>query len=140
MTVLGIDPGRGKCGVAVCATGRVLAKAIVRPAELPNVVVGWATEHKVDVVVVGGGTGSREVMAALAGLQASRRLPPVTVEGERDTTLAARRRYFQEHPARGWRRLIPRSFQAPPEAYDDYAAVIIAERHLAHVEYDATGK
>jgi RNase H-fold protein (predicted Holliday junction resolvase) len=129
--VLGIDPGRDKCGLAVCAPGRVLARAIVPPAAVLRVVVAWATEYKVDAIVVGGGTGSRQVMAALAGLQASRRLPPVTIEGERDTTLAARRRYFEEHAARGWRRLVPRSFQVPPVPYDDYAAVIIAERHLS---------
>ncbi len=134
MIVLGIDPGREKCGVAVCAPGRVLARAIVRSAELSGLVVGWVAEHEVDAVVVGGGTGSRQVMAALAGLRASRRLPPVTVEEERDSTLAARRRYFEEHPSRGWRRFVPRSFQVPPEPYDDYAAVIIAERHLARVE------
>ena len=134
MIVLGIDPGRGKCGVAVCAPGRVLARAIVPSAELPGLVVGWVAEHQVDAVVVGGGTGLPQVMAALAGLRASRRLPPVTVEEERDSTLAARRRYFEEHPARGWRRFVPRSFQVPPEPYDDYAAVIIGERYLAHVE------
>ena len=134
MIVLAIDPGRDKCGVAVCAPGRVLARAIVPSAQLPGLVTSWVTEHEVDAVVVGGGTGSRQVMAALAGLRASRRLPPVTVEEERDSTLAARRRYFEEHPARGWRRLVPRSFQVPPEPYDDYAAVIIAERHLARVE------
>ena len=134
MILLGIDPGRDKCGVAVCAPGRVLARAIIPSAHLPALVVGWVSEHQVDAIVVGGGTGSRQVMAALAGLRASRRLPPVTVEEERDSTLAARRRYFEEHPAHGWRRLVPRSFQVPPEPYDDYAAVIIAERHLAHVE------
>ena len=134
MIVLGIDPGREKCGVAVCAPGRVLARAIVGSADLPGLVVGWVTEHRVDAVVVGGGTGSRQLMAALAGLRASRRLPPVLEEEERGSTLAARRRYFEEHPARGWRRLVPTSFQVPPEPYDDYAAVIIAERHLARVE------
>src|SRR5215470_10953351 len=131
MTVLGIDPGRSKCGLALCIPGRVLAKAIVPCLGVPAVVLAWAGKHTIDAIVVGGATGSRQVMAALAGLQASGRLPPVTVEEERDTTLAARRRYFEEHPARGWRRFVPRSFQVPPEAYDDYAAIVIAERRLA---------
>jgi len=131
MTVLGIDPGRDKCGLAICAPGRVLARAIVRPAELPGLVEDWTARHTVDVIVVGGGTGSRWVTDALAGLRAARSLPPVTVEEERDTTLAARARYFEEHPPSGWRRWVPRSFQVPPAPYDDYAAVIIAERHLA---------
>jgi RNase H-fold protein (predicted Holliday junction resolvase) len=131
MTVLGIDPGRDKCGMALCVLGAVLARTIVTPAEVPRAVMAWAARHRIDVIVVGSGTGSREIIAGLAGLQASGRLPPVTVEEERDSTLDARRRYFVEHPARGWRRLVPRSLQVPPEPYDDYAAVVIAERRLA---------
>ncbi|HKX16388.1 MAG TPA: RuvX/YqgF family protein [bacterium] len=131
MTVLGIDPGRDKCGLAVCEPDRVLARAIVSPADLPRVAAAWAAEHHVEAIVVGGGTGSKEVMAALAGLRASGRLPAVTAEGERDSTLDARRRYFEEHPPHGWRRFVPRSFQVPPEPYDDYAAVVIASRYLS---------
>ena len=134
MTVLGIDPGRDKCGLAVCEPGRVLARTIVPPAEVPRLAVAWAAEYHVDAIVVGAGTGSKEIMAALAGLRASGRLPAVTAEGERDSTLDARRRYFEEHPPRGWRRLVPRSFQVPPEPYDDYAAAVIADTYLSKVE------
>ena len=131
VTVLGIDPGRDKCGLAVCTAGKILARAIVAPADVPRVVAAWTAEHRIDAIVVGAGTGFKEVMAVLAGLRASGRLPAVTVEEERESTLAARRRYFEEHPPRGWRRLAPRSFQVPPEPYDDYAAAVIAERRLA---------
>ena len=131
MTVLGIDPGRDKCGLAVCEPGKVLARVIVPPAEVPRVVVAWAAQHGVDAIVVGSGTGSKEVIAALTGLRASGRLPAITTGEERDSTLDARRRYFDEHPPHGWRRIVPRSFQVPPEPYDDYAAVVIADRHLS---------
>ncbi len=109
----------------------MLARAIVPPADVPRVVAAWAAEHRVDAIVVGRGTGSKEVMAALAGLRTSGRLPAVTAEEERDSTLDARRRYFAEHPPRGWRRFVPRSFQVPPEPYDDYAAAVIADRYLS---------
>ncbi len=131
MTVLGIDPGRDKCGLAVCEPGRVLARAIVPPAGVPRTVLAWAAERGIDAIVVGEGTGSKQVIAALAALSASGRLPVVTSEEERDSTLAARRRYFEDHPPRGWRRFVPRSFQVPPEPYDDYAAAVIAGRYLA---------
>jgi len=130
VTVLGVDPGRDKCGVAVCEPGRVLARAVVAPLDLPGLVARWAAQHEVGAVVVGGGTGSRQVIAALSGLRASSRLPALAVEEERNTTLSARRRYFEEHPPRGWRRFVPRSFQIPPEPYDDYAAIVIAEGYL----------
>jgi RNase H-fold protein (predicted Holliday junction resolvase) len=130
VTVLGVDPGRDKCGVAVCQPDRVLARAVVPPADLPGLVTRWAAEYLVGAVVVGGGTGSSEVIAALSGLAASARLPALVVEAEVNTTLAARRRYFEEHPPQGWRRLVPVSFQVPPEPYDDYAAAVIAEAYL----------
>jgi RNase H-fold protein (predicted Holliday junction resolvase) len=139
VTVLGIDPGREKCGVAVCVPGRVLAKAIVAPADIPGLVARWTDEYGVETVVVGGGTGSKAILAALAGLVVSQRRPAVTVEDERTTTLAARRRYFAAHPPRGWRRLIPLSLQVPPEAYDDYAAAVIAERYVEHRSSATTG-
>ena len=130
--VLGIDPGRDKCGVAVCAPGRVVARAIVRPDGLPGLVARWTAEYTVERVVVGGGTGAREVVASLERLRASTSVPPVTVEQEQATTLDARRRYFADHPRRGWRRFVPLSFQVPPEPYDDYAAALIAEKYLEH--------
>jgi hypothetical protein len=49
---------------------------------------------------------------------------------EAGTTLAARARYFKEHPRRGWRRLLPLGLQTPPEPYDDYVAVLLAEAAL----------
>ncbi|HLW47140.1 MAG TPA: Holliday junction resolvase RuvX [bacterium] len=130
MTVLGIDPGRDKCGVALCVPGRVVARAIVAPSELPRLVARWMADYQVETVVVGGGTGSQEILAALRGVSATGRRAEITVEDERATTLDARRRYFEDHPRRGWRRLVPVSFQVPPEAYDDYAAAVIAQRYV----------
>jgi RNase H-fold protein (predicted Holliday junction resolvase) len=132
--ILGIDPGRDKCGVAVCLPGRVVARAIVPPADVAGLVARWAAEYHVETIVVGGGTGSRAIVAALADLPTAGQLPAISVQGEYTTTLAARRRYFEEHPRRGWRRLVPLSLQVPPEAYDDYAAAVIAERYAERAE------
>jgi hypothetical protein len=49
---------------------------------------------------------------------------------ERDSTLEARDLYWKEVPPRGWRRLVPLSLQVPPEPIDDFAAVVLARRHL----------
>jgi hypothetical protein len=59
---------------------------------------------------------------------------PLRAVDEHGTTLRARARYFTDHPPRGWRRLIPRSLQTPPEPYDDYVAVLLAEAALTVVE------
>lgn len=126
MKVLAVDPGREKCGVAVCGPEGVMTRQVVPLPELEGLVRRWAADHDVDLVLVGDQTGAKLVLNRLSGLP----VPVVSVR-ERDTTLLARRRYFRDHPPRGWRRLLPLSFQAPPEPYDDYAAVVIAETYLA---------
>lgn len=127
MRVLAIDPGREKCGVAVCEPGRVLHHAIVPAAEVGQRVQEWVRSYRVEAVLLGDRTGSRDVQGQLADLPV-----PVVAVDERGSTLAARQRYFQDRPPRGWRRLLPRSFQVPPEPYDDYAAMVLAEAYLRY--------
>ena len=124
--VLAIDPGRMKCGVAVCAPGRVLARAVVDPGGLAACVMDWQTRYRVTDVVIGDQTGAADVERIVAPIVsgAIRRID------EAGTTLRDRDRYFKDHPPRGWRRLIPRGLLTPPEPYDDYAAVLLAEAAL----------
>jgi len=124
--VLAVDPGREKCGVAVSDPDGVVARRVIGISDLPTLVWDWVETYGIRVVVVGNQTGSKRVFDILRGL-------PVAVEevAERGSTLLARRRYFADHPPRGWKRLIPRSFQVPPEPYDDYAAIVLAEAYLA---------
>jgi len=91
------------------------------------VVASWVGRHRVALAVVGNRTGSAEVLAELTRIVPG--LAVVLVE-EAGTTLEARRLYFADHPPRGWRRLVPRSMQLPPEPYDDYAAIALARRYL----------
>jgi RNase H-fold protein (predicted Holliday junction resolvase) len=126
VVVLAVDPGRGKCGVAVCSTQGVLAKAIVPPDDLSRLVRDWVKAYGVTQVVIGDSTGSDAVAGGLGDLgQIS-----VKRVDEAGTTLLARARYFAEHPPRGWRRLVPLSLQTPPVPYDDYVAILLAERAL----------
>jgi len=124
--VLAVDPGRDKCGVAVCEPGIVHARAVVAREDLPALVRDWQERYAATEVVVGNRTASAEVMEALARAGARR----VLLVEEQGTTLRARSRYFAEHPPRGWRRFVPRGLQTPPEPYDDYAAVLLAEAAL----------
>ncbi len=125
MRVLAVDPGREKCGAAVCEPGAVLAHRVVRSEDLPAVAREWVAVFGVDRIIVGNKTGARAVTTALQDLRV-----PVEAVDEWGTTLAARNRYFQDHPPRGWRRLLPWSMQVPPEPYDDYAAIVMAEVYV----------
>lgn len=125
MRVLAVDPGRQKCGIAACAPGEILAHRVVPLAELASVAHEWTAAFGVERVVIGAGTGARGALEALAGLSV-----PVLAVNETGTTLAARARYFADHPPRGWRRLLPRSLLTPGEPYDDYAAIVLGEAYL----------
>jgi RNase H-fold protein (predicted Holliday junction resolvase) len=126
-TVLAIDPGRAKCGLAVVSRDEgVLARTIVGLADLADTARLLAARFEPQAVVVGGGTGAAVVTAAISSLPI-----PVHVVDERLTTRNGRARYFRDNPPRGWRRLLPRSLLVPREPYDDYAAVLLAEQFLA---------
>ena len=126
MRVLAVDPGKEKCGLAVCGPEGILAHRIVSTADVDRLVRTWMAEYRVDAVIVGNLTYGKHVFDKIADLEV-----PVSMAEEAGTTLRARRRYFQDHPPRGWRKLLPLDLQTPPEPYDDYAAVLIGERYLS---------
>jgi RNase H-fold protein (predicted Holliday junction resolvase) len=136
LRVLSIDPGRDKCGLAVVdARDGVLARGVVPTRVVGTLARTWATAHLASVLVVGGGTGLRLVRPALSEIDL-----PLEIQPEANTTLRARKRYFEEHPPRGLWRLVPLGLQTPPIPVDDYAAVLIAEDYFARVKQRSTWK
>jgi RNase H-fold protein (predicted Holliday junction resolvase) len=127
MTVLGLDPGTRKCGYAVL-TGLgtpPLTLGISSVEALGERLRELVAATPVAVAAIGRGTNAAAVseIARALGLR-------VELVDERETTLKARARYFEDHPPRGWRRLIPRGMLLPERPIDDYAALLIAERYL----------
>ena len=125
--VLAVDPGRDKCGLAVLrADGRVVHKAVVPTPQIGDAVASLLRDHPRAVLVMGDRTAARNVGAAI---NARAKVSAVLVDEHRSTE-QGRRRYFRDNPPRGWRRLLPLGLQTPPYPYDDYVAVVIAERYL----------
>ncbi len=130
--VLAIDPGRAKCGLAVVARdGTVVARRVTLVAEVRSLVLDWAREFQISCIVLGDSTTSREWQGNLAAWLPQAELFLVDESG---STLEARTLYWQAHPPRGWRRLVPLSLQAPPAPIDDYAAVVLARRFFERVK------
>jgi RNase H-fold protein (predicted Holliday junction resolvase) len=130
--ILAIDPGRGKCGLAVVSKTGIVHRATVPRQDIVSVVKDCLDRFKgIDRVVLGDRTGSHELRAELEGVVGG---IPVSLVDEHLSTQEARRLYWQENPPRGWRRLMPLSLQVPPEPYDDLVAVVLARRYMARDE------
>lgn len=128
--VLAIDPGRAKCGLALVSPESILLREIVPVAALPARVSELLAQFTPDSLVIGSGTGSGLVIAAIEAICGQ---TPVALVGEAHTSELARARYLVENRPRGFRRLLPSFLRTPEEPYDDYVAVILAERWLADV-------
>jgi len=139
-TVLSIDPGTAKCGVAIvrqpileaALTGPadVLHREIVETDRLVARVLALLAAHRVvDTVLIGNATRGAALLRALrAALPPDFPLYPVE---EAFTSQRARVRFGIENPPRGWQRLVPAGLRTPPRAYDDYVAVLLAEDWFA---------
>jgi len=128
--VFAIDPGRFKCGVAVVRRSsegpEVLHRCVQDTTQLGPLLQELAAQFLPETIIIGNGTSSSQALNTIESL----RLAPTMLVDEQYSTLLARERYFKENPPRGLRKLIPISLQSPPVAYDDYVAVILAERYL----------
>jgi RNase H-fold protein (predicted Holliday junction resolvase) len=123
-TVLAIDPGRMKCGLAVVANTTVLYRGVLPKEVVVSAATSLAHQHSVEVVIVGSGTGGPHIANVL---RISLPSIPVELVDESGSTLRARAKFFEENPPKGIWRLIPRGLLIPPRPYDDYVAQILAE-------------
>ncbi len=131
-TVLAIDPGTAKCGMALVRRAgeekvELLWNQVAKLEDVISAMKEAAAVRPFSMLIVGNGTGSKSLVTSIR-----EHFPSIGVllVDEQDTTMQARERYWEHHPRRGWRRLLPSSMQVPPEAVDDFVALILAERVL----------
>lgn len=131
-SVLAIDPGNAKCGMALVRRRDEGDVELLWRAIAPRETVLSKIEeaHHIEpfsMVVVGAGTTSKSLVKEIRD---NRPDCGLLVIDEKDTTLQARERYWEHTPRSGWRRFVPASLQVPPEPVDDFVALILAERVL----------
>ncbi len=131
-TLLAVDPGRAKCGLAVVAgpaPPQCLERAVVETARL-TLAVADILRRRPDIrkILIGGGTNSATLRRALEAT-----FPQVSLEtvDEYNTSARARQRFIKDNPAPGWRRLLPPGLRSPEVPYDDYAAILLAEDYFS---------
>jgi RNase H-fold protein (predicted Holliday junction resolvase) len=149
--ILSIDPGREKCGVALVDSGasagkdalnksvlpfNVVFRAIVKTIELEARLFEIFSKTPVNIVLCGDSTFSAEVVRMIGSALKSACIgASVLLVDEKNSTLDARKGYFEDNPPRGIWRFVPLSLQSPPVPIDDYVAIELARRHIeSHTE------
>ena len=126
MSIMGIDPGRDKCGVAVLsAAGDIQFQRVVPTDDLDAVIKTLAADFDIATVILGDGTTHKAAAEKISAAGLTYQLVD-----EKHTTEEARRLYWQKNPPHGWRRLLPTSMQVPPEPVDALVAEILVRRFL----------
>jgi RNase H-fold protein (predicted Holliday junction resolvase) len=125
--ILGFDPGRDKCGLAIVGTDRkVVWHEVAVAGNVIAQIQQLRQQYDLQTIVMGNQTTAKQWQQKL---EANLNLPIVLVD-ERYSTLEARDRYWQMYPPKGLARLIPQGMRDVPRPIDDLVAVLLVERYL----------
>lgn len=126
--ILGFDPGRQKCGLAVMGLDRNLFhRSVVAADAVLTTIQQLQKKYPISLIVMGDQTSASDWKETLTQLQEPLR---VILIDERYSSLEARDRYWQLHPPQGWQRLLPQGMRQPSVPIDDIVAMLLIERYL----------
>jgi RNase H-fold protein (predicted Holliday junction resolvase) len=127
-TILGFDPGKDKCGVAVMAGNRALLyHQVLLTIEVITKISDLCQQYNVSRIVMGDQTTAKQWQQQLTIAFPAL---PIDLIDERYSSLEARDRYWQMYPANFLTKLIPQGMRQPPRPIDDLVAIILIERYL----------
>jgi RNase H-fold protein (predicted Holliday junction resolvase) len=127
--ILGFDPGRDKCGLAVMGVDRQIYYHEVVPSDgAIAAILSLRQKYPISLLVMGDQTTAKRWKQQLYQ-ELTDSLNIILID-ERYTTLEARDRYWQMYPPRGLTRLLPRGMRQPPRPIDDIVAILLIERYL----------
>ena len=126
--LLGFDPGRDKCGLAVMGRQRELYyHQVILADNAIATIVALRQQLPISLLVMGNQTTAKQWKQQL---EAELSPLPIVFVDERYSSLEARDRYWQMYPPQGLSRLLPNSFRTPPRPWDDIVAILLIERYL----------
>jgi RNase H-fold protein (predicted Holliday junction resolvase) len=127
--ILGFDPGKDKCGVAVMGLDRQLQyHEVVSSNSAIATIEGLYQKYPISLLVMGDQTTSKRWKQ-----QIQENLSPtvnIILVDERYTSLEARDRYWVMYPPKGLTKLLPKGMRTPPRPIDDIVAILLIERYL----------
>ena len=130
--ILGFDPGRDKCGVAVMdSKGEIYEHQVVSSDNAIATIESLSQKYPIEIIVMGNLTTAKMWYSKLQSYFAN---IPVEMIDENNSTLEARSRYWSIYPPTGITRLIPQGLRIPPRPIDDIVAIILIERYLLKIK------
>lgn len=126
--ILGFDPGRHKCGLAIVGVDRSLCyHEVILADNVIEHIESLRQTYPISLIVMGDQTGAKLWKQELSRLKES---PNVILVDERYSSLEARDRYWAMFPPTGLNRLLPQSMRSIPRPIDDIVAILLIERYL----------
>ncbi|MGK7878906.1 MAG: pre-16S rRNA-processing nuclease YqgF [Crocosphaera sp.] len=131
--ILGFDPGRDKCGVAITdKKGNIYYHQVVASSQAILTLNSLIEQFSVNLLVMGNQTTSKQWKKRLENeLLLS---IPIELIDERNSTLEARDRYWEMYPPQGLMRLLPQGMRNPPRPIDDIVAILLIERYCNSIK------
>jgi RNase H-fold protein (predicted Holliday junction resolvase) len=127
--LLGFDPGRDKCGIAIAPPNAPAIYHEIIPSEAAIAQLQSLLQtYPIAKIILGDQTSSKTWQKKCR--DAFPMMEIVTVD-ERNSSLEARDRYWQMYPPTGLMRLVPPGMRQPPRPIDDIVAILLIERYLA---------
>lgn len=127
--LLGFDPGRSKCGLAIVGLDRSLCyHEVVLAEEVIEHIESLRQTYPISLIVMGDQTGAEIWKQELS--QRLKEGPNVILVDERYSSLEARDRYWEMFPPKGLNRILPQSMRSIPRPIDDIVAILLIERYL----------
>ena len=134
MIIIGFDPGRDKCGVAVANNNSdVLYHQVITSEKAIETIDNLINEYNPNTIVMGNLTTSKQWQKKL-----TQQLPnsiDLHLINEQNSTVEARSRYWRMYPPQGLNinRFLPIGLRTPPNPVDDIVAIILIERYLKSI-------
>ena len=127
--LMSIDPGKCKCGlVLVDFLEKKVDQAIVLNTEsLPIYVKNLNASENISKVIIGNGTTSRQNIEKLDFIRNN-----LIIVEEKNTTLRAKKRYFEIFPTQGLKSFLPKEIFIMNKNLDALSALIILEDYCNH--------
>ena len=136
MIILGFDPGRDKCGLAVTTdNSQILYHQVIKSEDAIDTINNLINQYHPEKIIMGNQTTSKQWQKKLTENLSIQ----IELVDERNSTLEARDKYWQMNPAKGLTKLIPQSLRVPPRPIDDIVAILLIERYCREIQNVSLG-